>query len=259
MYFCSISSGSSGNCFFIGSNRTNILIDCGVTQKVLINSLKMININLKTIDGILVTHEHLDHYRGIKTILKNFNIPLYLNEPTFDSIKNKIGDIKFLNIIEGREFSINDLDIQTFNLPHDAVNPIGYSVFHNNKKISVATDIGHISSEVFKNIRDSHIVLLESNYNEEMLRLSNYPNFLKERILSDYGHLSNEECASAVVELVKYSYKRIILGHLSKTSNFPELAYKTVERIVNNNGIKVGRDLQLTIAHRSIPSNYMRI
>ncbi|EIA23365.1 Metallo-beta-lactamase family protein [Candidatus Arthromitus sp. SFB-2] len=108
------------------------------------------------------------------------------------------------------------------------------------------------------NIKDSDVILIESNYNEDMLRLSNYPYFLKERILSDHGHLSNEECALTIVKLAEISYKRVILGHLSITSNFPELAYKTSEKIILNHGMKIGKDLKLTIAHRSLPSNYMR-
>lgn len=259
MTFCSISSGSSGNCFFVGSDRTGVLVDCGVTQKTLLNSLKMIKVDPKSISGILITHEHLDHYKGVNIIAKNLNIPVYLNESTFNSIKDKICDVKSVSIIEDTSFWINDLGILTFRLPHDASDPIGYSIFHNNKKVSIATDMGHISNEVFTSIVDSDVIVIESNYNEEMLRLSNYPHFLKERILSDYGHLSNEECALTVVELVKRSYKRIILGHLSKTSNFPELAYKTVEKIVRDNGLLLDKDLKLTIAHRSMPSNYMRI
>lgn len=258
MRFCSISSGSSGNCFLVGSDRTNILIDVGVSKKTLINAINSINITSNMISGILITHEHIDHYKGASVICKGLGIPIYLNERTFSSIQDKLKGVNNVNIIDKMEFSIGDLDIKAFKLPHDAVDPIGYSVLCKKKKLSVVTDIGHISNDIFNNIRDSDVVLLESNYNEEMLRLSNYPHFLKERILSDNGHLSNEECALTIVKLVNISYKRIILGHLSITSNFPELAYKTSERILINHGMKIGEDLKLTVAHRSLPSNYMR-
>ncbi len=259
MYFCSISSGSSGNCYFVGNKNTNILIDCGVNKKKLVDSLKMINVDINSLDGILITHEHLDHYKGLGTISRSFNIPVYLKELTFNNIKDKINGVKDIRIIEDKDFYIKDLFINTFKLPHDACDPIGYSIVYKNKKISIATDIGHMSKEVFNNIEDSDVIVIESNYNEEMLRLSNYPYFLKERIISDYGHLSNEECGLTIVKLAMKSYKRFILGHLSATSNFPELAYKTSERMIRDNGLKLGEDLSLTIAHRSMPSNYMRI
>jgi len=258
MKFCSISSGSSGNCFFVGSDRTNILIDIGISKKSLLNAINMINVKPNLISGILITHEHLDHYKGASVVCKSLDIPLYLNELTFKNIEDKLKGVERINIIDNKEFSIGDLDIRTFKLPHDAVDPIGYSILDGTKKLSIATDIGYMSKDVFDNIKDSDVILIESNYNEDMLRLSNYPYFLKERILSDHGHLSNEECALTIVKLAEIYYKRVILGHLSITSNFPELAYKTSEKIILNHGMKIGKDLKLTIAHRSLPSNYMR-
>lgn len=259
MYFCSISSGSSGNCIYIGSDRSKVLIDIGISKKSVVGALELIKVNPKSINGVLITHEHLDHYKGASVFCKSYDIPLYLNYSTYSVIKDKIFGIRNINIIENVEFSIGDLDINTFNLPHDASEPIGYSVVCNGKKISIATDMGYVSSEVFDNLKDSNVILIESNYNEELVKMSSYPYFLKDRILSNFGHLSNEDCSKAIVELVKNSFKKIILGHLSCTNNFPELAYQTAKNILSNNNVELGRDVELTVAHRSLPSNYMRI
>lgn len=259
MYFCSISSGSSGNCIYVGSERTKILVDVGIPKKVVTNSLNTIKVSPNSIDGILVTHEHLDHYKGIGVLSKSYDIPIYLNEATFKAISDKIKDAKNIRILENNEFIVGDLEIKMFKLPHDAVDPVGYTIMNNNKKVSIATDMGYVSKEVFENLKDSNVVLIESNYNEHMVKMSSYPHFLKERILGKLGHLSNEECGNVVVELIKNFPKKIVLGHLSNINNFPELAYKTVEKIIYSNGLKIGSDLDLTIAHRSLPSNYMRI
>lgn len=259
MYFCSISSGSSGNCIYVSSNRTRILVDIGISKKSVNDGLNLLKVDPKSIDGILLTHEHLDHYRGVGIFSRAYNIPIFLNVKTYEAISSKLMNIKKINIIDKNEFTIGDLDIKSFSLPHDAVDPIGYSIINSKKKISIATDMGYVSNEVFENLKDSDIVLIESNYNEDMIKVSPYPYSLKQRILSDMGHLSNEECAKVVINLVGYSRKHIILGHLSNTNNFPELAYRTVENALVNNGFKIGKDLNLTIAHRSLPSNYMKI
>ena len=259
MYFCSLSSGSSGNCMYIGSEKTSILIDVGISRKVAVEGLRLIKVNPSLINGILVTHEHLDHYKGVNILAKTFDIPVYLNESTYNIIKDKISDVKSIKIIEDDKFSIGDLDIETFKLPHDAADPIGYSVLNGGKKISIATDIGHVSKDLYENLKDSNLILLESNYNEQMVKMGDYPYFLKQRILSKYGHLSNEDCGSLIVKLLENFPKKIILGHLSNTNNLPELAYKTVEKILISNNLKVGEDLGLTVAHRNLPSNYMRV
>ncbi len=259
MYFCSISSGSSGNCIYVGSDKTKVLIDVGISKKAVTNALQLIKVNPKSINGIFVTHEHLDHYKGVCTLSRGFDIPVYLNKATYEALKDKKFDVKNVNILEENEFTIGDLDIKMFKLPHDAASPVGYSIMNNKKRISIATDMGYVSKEVFENLKDADVVLIESNYNEEMVKMSAYPYFLKQRILSNFGHLSNEQCAKIVVELAKISPKKIILGHLSNVNNFPELAYKTVEKALCSNGFKIGSDLELTVAHRSLPSNYMRI
>lgn len=259
MYFCSLSSGSSGNCMYIGSDETRVLVDVGISRKIVVDALKIIKVNPGLIKGILITHEHLDHYKGVNILCKTYNIPVYLNESTYNAIKDKISNVKNINIIENKNFSIGDLDVEVFSLPHDAADPIGFSILNGGKKISIATDIGHVSKEIFDNLKDSNLILLESNYNEQMVKMGDYPYFLKQRILGDYGHLSNEECASLIVKLLENFPKKIILGHISEKNNLPELAYKTVEKILEKHRLKIGKDLGLTVAHRNLPSNYMRI
>lgn len=258
MYFYSLSSGSSGNCIHVGSDKTKLLIDIGLSKKKVEEFLNQIKLKLESIAGILITHEHSDHCKGLKAVDK-LGVPIYLNEGTYNAIKQKGYLIKNVNIIEKEEFSIGDLDIKMFKVPHDAADPVGYTLSHKGRSVSVATDIGYVSGEVFRNIKDSHLILLESNYNEKLVEMGTYPRFLKERILSKHGHLSNEECGNTVVDLIKNSHKTIVLGHISDKNNYPELAYKTVEKIVCMNGFKVNHDLDLRVAERYMPSNLLRV
>lgn len=259
MEFCSLSSGSSGNCIYIGSDKTKLIVDAGISKKSVDNSLKLIKVNTDQLDGILITHEHLDHYKSCGSLSRSYNIPLYMKEKTYEVLKSRLGNIFKINIIDRDEFLIGDLEIKIFSTPHDAVDPIGYTISNDKKRISIATDMGYFSNNVFENLKDSNIVLIESNYNKDLVLTGPYPYTLKQRILSDLGHLSNEDCGVAILKLLKNFPKTIILGHLSETNNFPELAYRTVEKIVTDNNLEIGKDLELTLAHRNLPSNYIRI
>lgn len=262
MWFCSLYSGSSGNCIYIGTESTNILIDAGMSGKRIKYSLDEVGISPKDIDAILVTHEHSDHVSGVGVMSRMFNIPVYANNNTWNAMPASIGNIKDENIkvIEnGNMFSIGDIDIKSYSTPHDAADPVGYSFFNKNKKVSIATDIGHTSSNVMKNIEDSDLILLESNHDVEMLKVGPYPYILKQRILSDVGHLSNDDAGKAIVELMGSKYMTIFLGHLSEQNNYPELAYATVSSILAENRINIGKDLKLEMAGRHQVSRFVEI
>jgi len=237
--FCSLYSSSSGNCFFLETDKTKLLIDCGESAKKIINALSDININIENINAILVTHEHIDHVKSLGTISKKYNIPIYTNIETLNAMpdqKNKINEknINLFNI--GKTFYIDDLKIYPFSIPHDAANPCGFNIYYNNKKISIATDLGHITPEIINNLEKSCFLMIESNYDSNTLKCSSYPYYLKERISGPYGHLSNSLAGQTISHLINTGLKNIMLGHLSKENNFPELAYKTVmEEIINNN------------------------
>lgn len=259
MIFCSLYSGSSGNCIFVSSGNTKILIDAGMSGKSIENALAIINQSPSEIDAIFVTHEHIDHVKGVGVLSRRYDIPIYANEPTFDAMANCIGRIADKNrmIIDSRCISINDMDIINYDIPHDAACPFGYSIHADNKKVCIATDLGHFTEEVRHSIEDADVLLLESNHDIEMLKFGPYPYTLKKRILSDVGHLSNEACGNAIVKITNDKHKNIILGHLSKTNNYPDLAYQTVVNILTENGIKLNSDITLTMAKRNEPSSYI--
>ncbi len=229
--FCSLYSGSSGNSLLVKTENTNILIDAGVSSKKIETALNSIDIDPSSLDGILITHEHTDHVQGLGTFAKKYDLPVFVNQKTLDAMpkqKEKISE-KNINLIKIEEkFEIKDLKIKPFAIPHDAVNPCGFNIFKDNRKISIATDIGHMSNGIIKNLEDSLFILLEANYDPEVLMCSKYPYQLKTRIAGPTGHLSNEMAGKTISYLLKSGLKQAMLGHLSKESNFPELAYKTV-------------------------------
>ena len=263
MKFCSLYSGSSGNSIFLSSENAKILIDAGLPGKKIDEGLKFINENPKNIDGIFITHEHSDHIKGVGIISRKYDIPIYANTNTWAAMEGKLGKIKENNIkiMDRRStVSIKDLDIKSFNIPHDAEGPVGYTVHSAGKKASIATDFGIFTEEIRDNIKDSDLILLESNHDINMLQYGPYPYQLKRRILSEVGHLSNEDCGRAIVNILKSGIgKQIILGHLSGTNNHPDLAYETVLGILRENGIQLGEDLLLSMADRHNPSNIINL
>ncbi len=237
--FCSLYSGSSGNSLFVETPNTKLLIDAGVSSKKIETALKSIDVDPSSLDGILITHEHTDHVQGLGTFSRKFDLPVFVNSKTLDAMpkqKDKIPAKNIKTFEVNDKFSINDLDIKSFSIPHDAANPCGFSILKGDKKISIATDIGHMTNSIIKNLEESLFVLLESNYDPEVLRCSSYPFNLKSRIAGPTGHLSNEMAGKTISYLLKSGLKNAILGHLSKESNFPELAYQTVvDELISNN------------------------
>ena len=258
MKFCSLYSGSSGNSIFIASDNTRVLIDAGLAGKKIDEALKHIGEEASSIDGIFITHEHIDHIKGVGVLSRKYDIPIYANDNTWAVMEKNIGKIKEHNIrIMDRRSSItiNDLEIRSFNIPHDAIAPVGYTVSSAGKNASVVTDFGVFTEEIRDNIIDSDIILLESNHDVNMLRMGPYPYKLKLRVLGENGHLSNEDCGSAIVSLLKNDKKKqIVLGHLSGTNNHPDLAYQTVVDVLSENGIRPGDDVILQLASRHNPS-----
>lgn len=262
MWFCSLYSGSSGNCIYVGTKRTNILIDAGLSGKSIIGALDEVGVNPGELSGILVTHEHDDHIRGVGILSRRFNIPIYANNNTWTAMRNKIGavkdeNIRYLNVDE--PFEIGDIGINPFKTPHDAAESVGFSFQNGGKKVSLATDIGHVNDYIIRNIEGSDIVLLESNHDVEMLKFGPYPYLLKRRILSDIGHLSNDDAGTAILKLIKDRFMTVILGHLSKQNNYPELAYRTVITTLEENGVNIGKDVDIHMANRSSVSNFYEL
>lgn len=253
--FCSLYSGSSGNSLFVETENTKILIDAGVSSKKIETALLNMDVNPASIDGILITHEHSDHVQGLGTFAKKYDLPVFVNKKTLDAMpkqKEKITEKNIKNFTIEEKFEIGDMQIKPFAIPHDAANPCGFNIFKDNKKISIATDIGHMTNGILKNLEDSIFVLLESNYDPEILKVSRYPYPLKTRIAGPNGHLSNELAGKTINHLLKSGLQQAMLGHLSKENNFPELAYRTViDELISNNYNE--NNFKLSVANRDIP------
>ena len=253
--FCSLYSGSSGNSLFVSSNNTNILIDAGVSAKKITEALTSINVDIANIDAILVTHEHIDHVLSLGFLSKKYNIPVFANECTWNAMPKQKEKINIDNqkfFVNSENFEIGDLKIHPFDIPHDAGNPCGFNIINDNTKISIATDLGHVTENIMDNLKNSSFVLLESNYEPEVLKYCSYPYKLKRRIDGPDGHLSNISAGKVVANLMNYGINHVTLGHLSKESNFPELAYKTVVQELVSQHFKEG-DINLDVASRDMP------
>ena len=257
--FCSLYSGSSGNSLFVQTDNTKILVDAGESAKKIETALNSIDVNINDIDAVIVTHEHSDHIKGLSTISKKFDIPIYANKETWDAMPQVAEKTKNQNLFNVNEkFEIGDLKIVPFSIPHDAANPCGFNIFYNNQKISIATDIGHIDKKIIKNLEESSFILLESNYDPNILSYSKYPYSLKQRIAGPNGHLSNEAAGKTVSYLLNSGLKNVMLGHLSKENNFPELAYKTVIDELSASNFDENK-IKIAVASRSNPSEILNL
>lgn len=259
---CSLFSGSSGNCIFISYNKTAVLIDAGVSGKRIEAALAGIGESLENIAGIFITHEHSDHINGAGILSRRYKIPVYANSATWTAMRPFMGKLKSENIrhVEiGEIKTVGDISVRPFPIPHDAVCPVGYNIFIAGKKLTIATDIGHMNNALLANLEKSDMVLLESNHDVEMLMTGRYPWPLKQRILGDHGHLCNEVAGKVVAHLAQCGTERFLLGHLSKENNFPELAYRTVCNALLENKINPLKDIYLEVALRDRASNVMYI
>ncbi len=259
--FCSLYSGSSGNSLFVETPNTKILIDAGVSSKKIESALNGLEVDIHDIDAILVTHEHSDHIKGLPILAKKFGIPVYANRETWDAMPNVAEKVELENqncFKPNEKFDIGDLKILPFQIPHDAAKPCGFNLFYENQKISIATDLGHMDYSLIKNLEESEFILLESNYDPNILKCSKYPYLLKQRIAGPNGHLSNEMAGKTISYLMKSGLTKVMLGHLSKENNFPELAYQTViDELLSNNFDE--NKLSMSVASREKPSNVIEI
>lgn len=260
--FCPLTSGSSGNSTFVASGGTRILIDAGVSGKRIQEALASLNIDGNTIDALFITHEHADHIKGAGILSRRFDIPIYATAGTWEAMEGQLGTIARQNrhiVYSGENCIINDICVKPFAIPHDAAEPVGFSVFADNIKMTIATDIGHVTDGVRENIAGSDILLLEANHDEEMLKNGPYTWSLKKRILGDFGHLSNVTAGNLLSDIMDDRLKHVFLGHLSAENNTPHIAYDTVEAVLNENKIHVGRDMKMDMALRYSVSRAVNI
>jgi phosphoribosyl 1,2-cyclic phosphodiesterase len=257
--FCSLASGSSGNCQYIETKDSSLLIDAGLSGKKIQQMISSIGRDLFNLDGILVTHEHQDHIKGVGILSRRYGIPIYANEKTWEAMENCIGKISEENIKiidSDKAFEIKDMGISPFSISHDAIDPLGYSFFNSGKKISVLTDTGMADESIEKELKGADFLMVESNHDPNMLKIGRYPQFLKQRVLGKLGHLSNEDAGNLVKNLDLNENAQVILGHLSMENNFPELAYQTVKNVL----VKAGMEkLSIELTYRDKPTRIYEI
>ncbi len=265
MRLCSIASGSSGNCIYIGSQTTHLLIDAGISGKRIESGLNDLGLTGRDIDGILVTHEHADHINGLGVLARKYGIPIYATAATIRALKEigslgKIDAENFNEVREDTKFIIKDLTVNPMRISHDAAQPVAYRVAYGSKKVGICTDIGVFNDYTVESLRGMDALLLEANHDVNMLQVGPYPYYLKQRILGDRGHLSNENSGRLLSRLLHDGLQTIMLGHLSKENNLPELAYETVRMEIDlgDNPYR-SEDFRLSVAKRSEPSPVIHI
>lgn len=255
--FCSLVSGSSGNCQYIETNNTRLLVDAGLSGRRIESLLKSIGVEPSSLDGILITHEHMDHIKGVGVLSRRYDLPIYANKNTWLEMEKMIGevDIKNIRVFEtGKFLNINDIDIQPIKIFHDAVEPVGYVFYYRKVKLSMVTDTGWVNDDIKSAIKGSNLYLMESNHDINMLKEGSYPWYLKKRILSTRGHLSNDDAGRILGEVVSGNGEVVLLGHLSKENNTEYLAYETVKERILSQGIDINRDIILDLTHRDRPT-----
>ncbi len=256
MRFTSLFSGSSGNCTYVGSDNTHILVDAGCNRKRVEEGLNSLNLSLADINAIFVTHEHIDHIAAIRTIVKKYNIPIYGTAGTLEGIKktdpkNEIPSSLYNIVYADHPVVVGDMTVDPMKISHDAADPCGYRVYHGDKKVGIATDLGCYDDYTVDCLAGCDALLLEANHDVRMLQAGPYPYRLKSRILGDKGHLSNDKSGELLCRLLNDRIKGVFLGHLSQENNLPELAYETVRVEVDMGDVPyTSRDFNLMVAKR---------
>ena len=265
MRLCSIASGSSGNCIYVGSETTHLLVDVGISGKRTECGLNTLGITGKELDGILITHEHADHISGLGVMARKYGIPVYATAGTINAIQesSSIGKLDaslFREVKEDEKLTIKDLTVNPMRISHDAAQPVAYRISYGNKKIGICTDLGVYNDYTVECLKGMDALLLEANHDVKMLQVGPYPYYLKQRILGDKGHLSNENSGRLLSRILHDGLENIILGHLSKENNLPELAYEAVRmEITMGDNPYNANDFRLQVAKRSEVSPVIHI
>ncbi|NDD58300.1 MAG: MBL fold metallo-hydrolase [Chlamydiae bacterium] len=235
--FCPLASGSKGNSIYIGTETTKLLVDAGLSAKSIIARLNQIGVDIKDIDAILVTHEHIDHIRGLFVLCSKWNIPIFANSDTAKAILSQAQvPLKFKIFSTGETFEYGDIEIHPFSVQHDAADPVAFTFSFNGIKIGVCADLGFASTLVENQLRNCDYLYIEANHQPEMVHASARPMVYKQRVLSRQGHLSNEACAKLVQSILHKNLKYIFLAHLSSECNAPDLAISILKKMLDTSG-----------------------
>lgn len=258
--FISLASGSDGNCFYLGTSSYGILIDAGIGIRTIKKVLRERGIALESILGVFVTHDHADHIRAVGNLSEGCNIPVYTTDTIHKGMQKsycmtkKVSPVNRRIIQKGETTIVRDLHVTPFEIPHDGSDNVGYSIWCGNINFCFITDIGHITDTVRHYVAQSHYLILEANYDEQMLANSSYPIPLQMRISGDKGHLSNREAGQFLADNYPPHLSHVWLCHLSRENNRPELAYHTVASALENIGKSIGQDVRLMALPRTSPT-----
>ncbi len=265
MELCSIASGSSGNCIYAGTENSHILVDAGISGKRIENGLNEIGLKTAEIQGILVTHEHVDHIRSLGVLARRYGIPVYATRGTLHWIFEhqaigKVDESLFHVIAPEQEFDIGDMTICPVRTSHDAAEPVAYLMRQGEKTMAVLTDLGKYDEDLIDKLQGLDVLLLEANHDVHMLQAGSYPYYLKRRILGERGHLSNESSGRLLGRLLHDHFQKVVLGHLSKENNYPELAFEAVQLEVTMSDCPYcGSDFPIQVAKRDQVSEMISI
>lgn len=260
--FCSLSSGSSGNCYYVGNRLQGILIDAGISATSIRKFLSNMGISMQSIMGVLVTHNHIDHIKGLEVLIRKNFLPVFTTRNIWDSIltpRLKISPDSIRNITLKQRFNIAGFEIEAFPVCHDAPETIGFHICAGGKKMTIATDLGYICENSAPYIRAANLLVIESNYDEQMLVSGNYPFFLKARIKSDHGHLGNHQTAEFLADMINDDLSEICFAHLSRNNNTPELALKTITDTLTGRGIVLNGRPRISVLNRNTPGEMIRM
>ncbi len=265
MRFMTIASGSSGNCTYIGTEKTNILLDVGVSMKNIDIALSDIGMSLSDLDAIFITHEHIDHIKGLGVVLRKYHIPVYATGGTVRGISEckslREFDFSLLKSIRNdQSVTIGDLTVNAKSISHDANDPVCYTFVSEGKKLSYATDLGYYDEDIISFLMDADALIIEANHDIRMLEVGPYPYILKQRILGDKGHICNEASGELVSRLLNEHVKHISLAHLSDKNNYPDLALETVRQAIHENPLSNGeKDFGLCVAPRYVAGQLVEL
>lgn len=256
MRLSTIASGSSGNCIYVGSETTHILIDVGISKKKIEAGLEVLNVNPDEIDGIFVTHEHSDHISGIGVMSRAYERPIYATQGTSRGISEykslgKMPDGLNKIITANTVVKIGDLEIEAFHISHDANEPTGFIIKNNEHKVAVVTDLGMYDDYILEKLKGVHAIFLEANHDEHMVEVGNYPYSLKRRVLGEKGHLSNELSGRLLCDIIHDNLSHVVLSHISRENNYEELAFETIKLELLMNPVPfTADDINIIIANR---------
>ena len=254
--FCPLASGSSGNVVYFGTQKVKILFDVGITFKNIRERLAQIEVDIEEIDAVMITHEHIDHVRGLEMIVKKLDIPIFCNSDTAKAICQMI-DVrpKFKIFSTGESFTFADIEIHPFSIQHDTLDPVAFTLHVEGKKFGICTDLGFATKLVEMNLKNCDYLYLEANHEEEMVHASSRPILYKQRVLSRQGHLSNRSAGDLLANIHHEGLKHVYLAHLSTECNTPETAMNTVKGILS----KKGKEVDMSIAYPDKPGKIIAL